>query len=248
MKDEAHIQRMLEKQYDFDVKFVLSKARELSSVNNLTIVLAMLALALVAMLIGYVIIYSFNINATTIEDLTKDIANLSDAQIVITNLSSNIVLAPLFAGLAMLAISTVRGQETKVMNVFSYVSSILPLGVATMLISIATSLGMQLLLLPGFYVMMASSFAYPLIIDKRLTPISAILLSARMTNAYLFQMSMIFLVFVALFIATAFTFGLALIWVGPYFYNVKAVLYTELFCSKEEQPMEEKQQPGVFNA
>jgi len=189
MKDEAHIQRMLEKQYDFDVKFILSKARELSSVNNWTIVLAM-----------------------------------------------------------MLAISTVRGQETKVMNVFSYVSSILPLGVATMLISIASSLGMQLLLLPGFYVMMASSFAYPLIIDKRLTPISAILLSARMTNAYLFQMSMIFLVFVALFIATAFTFGLALIWVGPYFYNVKAVLYTELFCSKEEQPMEEKQQPGVFNA
>ena len=153
-----------------------------------------------------------------------------------------------FAGIAMLAITTAKGLTAKAINVFSYVSYILPLGVATLLVSIATDIGMMLLVLPAFYIFMATTFTLPLIVEKSLTPIPAILLSIRMTNTYLFQMTIIFLIFLALFIGVILTFGFALIWVGPYFFNVKAVLYTELFCSKASSKSSEIEDTGIFDA
>jgi uncharacterized membrane protein len=113
---------------------------------------------------------------------------------------------------------------------------------------------MMLLVAPAFYVFMATTFTLPLIADKQLTPFTAISLSVRMTNAYLFQMTVIFLIFLALFIGVIITFGFALLWVGPYFFNVKAVLYTELFCSneptgsKEAKEAKESGDTGVFDA
>lgn len=242
MKDDAHIKRMLAKKYNFDVKDVLSRARELSSNNNWILVQGIMALVGMALVLMFIFIQAFDI--TTPEDLQL----VSNTQNVLASLVINVLLAPVFAGIAMLAISTARGLLAKAINVFAYVSYILPLGVASLLISIATDIGMMPFVLPAFYVFMATTFTLPLIVDKQLTPFSAIFLSIRMTNAYLFQMSIIFLIFLALFVGVVLTFGFALIWVGPYFYNVKAVLYTELFCSAESTEQAESKDTGVFDA
>lgn len=242
MKDEAHIQRMLAKQYDFDIKHVLSKARELSGSNNWTLVQAILALIAVLFVLGFVFIQVFNIQQP------EDVQLMTNTQNAVASLVINIVLAPIFTGIAMLAITSARGIKAKAINVFAYVSHILPLGVASLLVSIATDIGMMLLVVPAFYVFMATTFTLPLIVDKNLTPFSAILLSVRMTNAYLFQMTVIFLIFIALFIGVILTFGFALIWVGPYFFNVKAVLYTELFCADDSSESNDSENSGVFNA
>ncbi|WP_395343268.1 stress protein [Ningiella sp. W23] len=248
MKDEAHIQRMLAKQYHFDIRVVLSRARELSSENNWVLVQALLTLVAVIFFLGFVFAYSFAI------ETPEDVQNLTNTQNAVASLIMNVVMAPLFAGIAMLAVTSARGIKARAINVFSYVSYILPLGVATLLISIAFDIGLMLLVLPGLYIFMATTFTLPLIVDKGLTPFSAIFLSIRMTNAYLYQMTMVFLIFFALFVGVLITFGFASIWVGPYFFNVKAVLYTELFCGKEDEQASsqgqtsEDGQSGVFNA
>lgn len=242
MKDDAHIKRMLAKEYNFDVKHVLVRARELSSTNNWTLVQGLLLLIAVAMLLGFIFVQAFDIKTP------EDVQLMTHTQGAVASLVVNVVLAPIFAGIAMLAITTAKGLVAKSINVFSYVSYILPLGVATLLISIATDIGMMLLVLPAFYIFMATTFTLPLIVDKHLTPFSAIFLSIKMTNTYLFQMTIIFLIFMALFVGVVLTFGFALIWVGPYFFNVKAVLYTELFCSNETQEDVPMKDTGVFDA
>ncbi len=242
MKNDAHIQRMLAKEYNFDVKQVLAQARVLSSQNNWTLVQGILALFATALVLGFIFISVFDIQTP------DQVAQLSDTQNAVASLIINVVLAPLFAGLSMLAISTARGLPAKAINVFSYISYILPLGVATLLISIGIDIGMILLVVPALYVSMATTFTLPLIVDKQLTPISALILSIRMANAYLFQMTVIYLIFIALFVGVVLTFGFALIWVGPYFFNVRAVLYTELFCSKSDDESSESDSSGVFDA
>lgn len=242
MKNDVHIQRMLAKQYNFDIKHILISARGLSAINNWTLVQAILVLIAVLFVLGFIFIQVFSIQQP------EDVQNMSNTQNALTSLAINVVLAPIFAGIAMLAISTARGLPTKAINVFSYVSYILPLGVASLLVSIATDIGMMMLVLPAFYVFMATTFTLPLIVDKKLTPFSAIILSVRMTNAYLYQMTLIFLIFIALFVGVILTFGFALIWVGPFFFNVKAILYTELFCTHEVTDSNEPKDPGVFDA
>jgi uncharacterized membrane protein len=242
MKDQAHIQRMLNKEYELDVKQVLVQARELSSQNNWILVVGILILIAVAMTMGFIFISVFDISGP------ESVQNLSHTENAIASLVINVVLAPIFAGLSMLAITTARGLQAKAVNVFAYISYVLPLGVATLLVSIAMDIGMLLLVLPAFYVFMATTFSLPLIVDKGLSPVSAILLSIRMVNAYLFPITIIFLIFVALMVGVILTFGFAYIWVGPYFFNVRAALYTALFCSNKEDEVEEQKDPGVFNA
>jgi uncharacterized membrane protein len=242
MKDQAHIQRMLDKEYELDIKQVLVQARELSSKNNWILVLGILVLIAVAMTLGFIFISVFDISDP------ESVQNLSHTENAIASLVINVVLAPLFAGLSMLAITSARGLQAKAVNVFAYVSYILPLGVATLLVSIAMDIGMLLLVLPAFYVFMATTFCLPLIVDKGLSPISAIWLSIRMVNAYLFPVTIIFLIFIALMVGVILTFGFAYIWVGPYFFNVRAVLYTTLFCSANEDEGKELNDSGVFDA
>jgi hypothetical protein len=242
MKDDAHIQRMLNKEYNLDVKQVLVRARELSSENNWTLVQGILLLIAVAMSLGFIFISIFDINDPAA------VQTLSQTENAIASLVINVVLAPIFTGISMLAISSARGLKAKAINVFAYVRYILPLGVATLLVSIAIDIGMILFILPAFYVFMATTFCLPLIVDKGLTPLSAIILSVRMVNAYLFQVTTIFLIFVALMVGVILTFGFAYIWVGPYFFNVRAILYTELFCSNNEEQGNNIEDSGVFDA
>jgi hypothetical protein len=242
MKDDAHIQRMLNKEYNLDVKQVLVRARELSSENNWTLVQGILLLVAVAMSLGFIFISIFDIHDPAA------VQSLSQTENAIASLVINVVLAPIFTGISMLAISSARGLKAKAVNVLAYVRYILPLGIATLLVSIAIDIGMILFILPAFYVFMATTFCLPLIADKGLTPLSAIILSVRMVNAYLFQVTTIFLIFVALMVGVILTFGFAYIWVGPYFFNVRAVLYTELFCSDNEEQAKNIQDSGVFDA
>ncbi len=200
------------------------------------------------------IFYAFigiDIRDSSAEDIVAQLQNVDQTRFAIGELIMNVILSPLLAGLVMLAINTVRNNGISLFQVFAYISYILPLGVAFVLINLAVSLGFALFVIPGFYLLMATTFALPLIVDKGVTPFSAIVLSVRMVNAYLFPFTILFLIFVALLFGVIISFGFALIWVGPFYYNVKAVLYQDLFCGQEEDKQRTENDPsqsGVFDA
>jgi hypothetical protein len=57
-----------------------------------------------------------------------------------------------------------------------------------------------------------------------------------MCNQYLLQLTVLFAIFLVLFVIGMLTFGLAFIWVLPLYYNVTGILYNDLFGTDVEAP------------
>ncbi|MFC3121736.1 hypothetical protein [Agaribacter flavus] len=231
-----------------DVKDVLLRARSLCSKNIFTLVISLLMVFAIIFAFGVVLVSTFNI--TKLEDIER----LQTEAGAMLGFVSTIVLAPLWAGVSMMSINSLRHKPIKASDVFAYFSFLPALGLSAVIVSILTEIGFALLVLPGLYVFMASVFVAPLIVEKKLGPISAIALSVRMVNAYFNQIAVIFLVLILLMIAVALSFGLAYIWVGPFYFNVKAILYQDLFSVVDEQdsssnaPSQTNENTGVFDA
>jgi membrane-anchored glycerophosphoryl diester phosphodiesterase (GDPDase) len=104
---------------------------------------------------------------------------------------------------------------------------------------------MSLFYLPGIYLAVALSLTLPLVVEKKLSPIKAIVLSLQVTRFQWFKLLAIYtFLFLALFLSilplviianTQFSvigvmfFLIALTFLAPLFYNVKGILYREIF-------------------
>ena len=128
----------------------------------------------------------------------------------------------------MMGVFVARGVKTSVFTVFQFFPLLLLLALTQLVNSILVQLGVVLLILPGVYFYLASSFSLMLVADRKLTPISAIILSCRVFNAYWAQIASIFGVFFLLFATVPLTFGLSLIWVLPFYFSTMGLLYQEL--------------------
>ena len=108
-----------------------------------------------------------------------------------------------------------------------------------------TSLGFQLLILPGIFLAVTLSLTIPLVIEKKMSPMKAIILSIQSLR---FKFLSIFILYLILFMSLVvlflpfalliesnfsplgimiFLFGIS--YLAPLFYNVKGVLYREIF-------------------
>jgi uncharacterized membrane protein len=120
------------------------------------------------------------------------------------------------------------------------------------LILVIVYLGFALFLVPGIYLGLATGFSMMLYVEKQLPPSQAIMQSIRVFNRYWIQLSLFYMAAFVLFIIGMFTFGLAYIWIIPFYFNFKGILYRELFGIKVKQPNvevgNEKQVDSIFHA
>jgi hypothetical protein len=237
--------------YNFDIKQILSRALELSKRNNWTLAQVLICIILVTFAIYFIFIDAYGI--TNIEDLLTENNPLIVSQQATIELTITCLLAPLWAGVAMLAINSYRGLKVNMSDAFYFYKQIIVLAAASVILSITFTLGLSLYVLPGFYIFTATTFALPLITDKKMRPFSAIIVSIKMVNKYLPKMLMLYAIFIVMFIPVLLSFGFAYLWVGPFYFNVKAILYQDLFCEKEKDPIESTKESnvgatGVFDA
>lgn len=167
---------------------------------------------------------------------------------VVLELLMTIILAPLWTGIAMTAILSFRGDAVSFPSMLKYYSMFTLLAVASAITSILLTLGFALYFIPGLYLFMATTFTLPLIIERRLTPFKAIALSIRAVNANFGKIISFFAIFLLLFVLVIISFGIAYIFVGPLYFNVKAILYQNLFCNTQPVHYINKEQQGVFDA
>lgn len=153
---------------------------------------------------------------------------------IIVLLVQMLVLPPLFAGLHMLGIGHAIDKKTSFQQLFMFVRQPWPL----ILVAVVTSLIGQLggLLGGGVLTMLwliffsvSLSMALPLVAEYRLPPFQAVVTSLKVLTRNWFQVFIIYLVLFILTILAILPLGLGLIWMVPMFYNVKGVLYRELF-------------------
>ena len=117
--------------------------------------------------------------------------------------------------------------------IFDYIPLIFLLALTQLVNSILMQLGLVLLIIPGLYFWMATSFSLMLVADKSLTPLKAILLSCRVFNAYWGQITALFMIMAVLAITIPLTLGLSLIWIMPLYFSLIGVLYEKLIGGEQ---------------
>jgi uncharacterized membrane protein len=104
----------------------------------------------------------------------------------------------------------------------------------------------------AIYTVTATVFVFPLMADKNLGPISALICSIKAVNANIFKMLALFGIFFVLMFFVLLSFGFAYLWIGPLYFNVKAVLYQDIFGQASEIVSEHKdisdEHEDVFDA
>ncbi|WP_340680815.1 hypothetical protein [Paraglaciecola sp.] len=151
---------------------------------------------------------------------------------LILQVSLTIITAPFVAAMLMIGISHSVGEKPTFSLVLKKVINSALVILLALLVSVLVDLGFALFLLPGIYLGLATGFAMMLYIEKQLPPSQAILQSIKVFNRYWPQLSLFYVITILLFTLGMFTFGFAYIWIIPFYFNFKGVLYRELFGIK----------------
>lgn len=133
------------------------------------------------------------------------------------SLITSILLAPLTIGLLKYADDLMNGNNPEVNVIFSYYSKFLNITVMTAISSIIVSIGTFLLVIPGIYLSLSFAVApYLIMKDKNLDPIDALKQSFKKMNGHRLDLLVFSLSFLGWILLVLATFGIAIIWVGPY--------------------------------
>jgi len=230
------IEQSLQGQYSIDVPSVLKEAWQLTLRSRISINLGLLF----TLVLGIVVSFMVSNTMGGIEEVIKDPQATTLLNIVVT-----MVIYPFLVGVEMMGIFHAVGIKTKSNLIFSFLRRGSWVAICALLTSILVMLGMQLFLLPGIYMAVALSLALPLVVEKRLSPIKAIIISVQATRFQWFKLFTIYtLLIVALFLSIipmvilaesslsivgVMFFIFALTFIAPLFYNVKGILYREIF-------------------
>lgn len=174
-----------------------------------------------------------------------EVVNADPQRLSILNLAVTIIIWPFLAGVEMMGIFQVIGLNTRAKQVFSFLKRGSWVAVAALLSSVLVGLGLQLFIVPGIFLAVCFSLIVPLVIDKKLSPLQAIVLSIK---ALRFQWFNIFAVYLPLVLALVliilpfaqtssagsamfgFVFFLfAMSYLAPMYFHAKGILYREIF-------------------
>ncbi len=168
-----------------------------------------------------------------------------------------IVTAPILASMLMLGISHSVGSKPPFLFLFKRVLGSVLVILLTVAIAAFTDVSSSIVSsinpLVGFIVLMylgmATGFSIMLLVEKNLRPSQTIIQSFKVYNRYILPLSGFYLGSFLLFIAGAFTFGIAYIWLIPFYFNMKGGLYRELFGVKVAKSSNgNKPQESIFHA
>ncbi|MGF1689816.1 hypothetical protein [Photobacterium kagoshimensis] len=179
----------------------------------------------------------------------------------ISNFWSDVLSAPLYVGVSLMALNHAVGLPSKP----SHLVKGFPFAIVSIITMLLTSsiqgIGNTLFPLIGLFMSMAFGMAIILVCEKRTPPLKAIQYSLMATVRKLMPITAIYLVVMIMFMISFATAGLGLLWTIPFFFNVKGIIYRNLFgitlqvtsVAKKDKTNDDDQTPpsvkgDVFNA
>ena len=163
---------------------------------------------------------------------TTEEPNLLNQQIV--GILSYPVLMPLMAGIMMMAVHHIRGEQIDFKSIFNYYHLTGKLALASILIYVLTMVGILLLLLPGIYLSVAYVFALPLIVDKGMGVWEAMEHSRKTVTKHWFKVAGLMGALSIILFLGAIPLGIGLIWTVPLmFVTLYGLAYPVMFESNE---------------
>ncbi|MBS9943595.1 hypothetical protein J4H27_16695 [Vibrio alginolyticus] len=162
------------------------------------------------------------------ESFTNDIVS----SIYVANFSYEVISAPIYAGISLMAMSHVAGLKTKLRHVGKGLQFTIPVILATLMSLMLQGVVGMIFPLLSLYLSLAFSHSILLICEKRVPPMQALLLSLRAINKKIFVVAGLYLGVMLMFIIAAMFYGIGLIFVLPFFFHLKGILYREMFGIK----------------
>lgn len=226
----------LKGEYKLNVQAILTEAWGLAKQHRTTLNISMLIVFFIGVSVT-LLVASFLGGTDVI--LQNPQANLI-LQIIIT-----VVISPLLASMDMMGVFHSVGLKTqpKLLSTFWYKASAIIL--CAFITAVVTNVGLALFILPGVYLIVALNTTMPLILEKELSPLKAILVSIQATR---FQWIKLFVLYAVLTLALLLSaipmallmqtpigflglifFIFALSYLVPLFYHVKGIIYREIF-------------------
>ncbi len=232
----GNIESALKGDYQIDVKAILTEAWQQTLKSRLAINLGLLF----SLFLGTAVSFLVSNYLGGIE------AVLADPEAgMLLNVVVTIAVWPFIGGVEMMGVLHAVGMKTDVKMIFSFLKRASWVVLCALFTSVLVSLGLQLFILPGIFLAVTLSLTIPLVIEKQMTPMKAIILSIKtlrfkflslLSLYFILLMSLVFLCIpLALLLESSFApLGIMILLVGisflaPLFYNTKGILYREIF-------------------
>lgn len=175
---------------------------------------------------GMIIVYLAQVVITL---LCNTLFGTGDVKSTIVSLIINVLLAPLSIGLLKYIDELIKGNSPEVNILFSYYDKFLNIAIVSAISSILVSIGYFLLVIPGIYLTLSFALApYLMMKDKNLDPIEALKQSFNKMNGHRLDLFVFELSFIGWILLVALTFGIAIIWVGPYMQTAILKYYEQI--------------------
>lgn len=149
--------------------------------------------------------------------------------IFIANFSYEVVSAPIYAGISLMAMSHAAGLATRTRHITKGLQFTVPVIIATLCGLLLQLVSSQLLPILSMYISLAFSNSVLLICEKHVSPLQALWLSLRAVNKKLLQIAVIYALLMMMFVAAVLFYGIGLIFVLPFFFHVKGIIYRNMF-------------------
>ena len=230
------LEKAVKGEYTIDVKAVLKEAWTNTSTSRIAINVGLLF----TLSIGVVITLIVSQYLGGIEVVFQDQQSSAILNILVT-----LVVYPFLVGVEMMGVFHAVGLKTNAKLVFAFLKRGSWVAICALLTSTLVTMGITLFVVPGIYLAVALSLVLPLVVEKRLSPLKAISLSLQATRFQWFNLFAIYIVLFFLLIAACLPVLLlgntaislvggvmtifALTYLAPLFYNVKGILYREIF-------------------
>lgn len=228
MKEQQRVggslERALQDNHQFNPVDVLKEAFNTTKSTFASIVGAVV-LALAVFFVVLLLALQLFVGAPDIED---------SRTVMVVMLVQTLVVPPLFAAVHVMGMMHAVGKRTQVSDVFRFVRqpfNFILIALITQIINqlVAGVLPTILSLAVLGFVAVTLSMAVPLAAEYRLSPIEAIRCSFIAVIKRFASFLLVYAIMFALFLLGLFTFGLAWIFIVPMFYNVKGIMYRDVF-------------------
>ncbi|RUO34972.1 hypothetical protein [Aliidiomarina soli] len=220
----GNLERALQENHSFKPLDVLVEGWQLTKVSFLSL--------LGAIFLGFLVFLAI---AMVLMQVFIGTPDPEDARTVMTlQLTQTLVMPPLFAAIHVMGLRHSVGEKTRPMDVFNFIRQPFPFitvaVISQLLTLLAAGILPPLVALPVMgFILLTLSMALPLVADYKLRPFAAVKSSFIATTRRFGSFLLVYVVMFVLFLLSLLTLGILLIVVAPYFYNVKAVMYREVF-------------------
>ncbi len=209
--------------YDFEIMDVFKEAWQKTSGIKGTI--------LGVMLVFMVVVFTINLATIFVVSSLSLQENIMVA--IIDQLIFMLVVYPFMAGIAMLGVRRAVDLPVSFTMAFGYFGYTISLVIAGILITIFTTIGFVLLIIPGLYLSVAYVLTVPLIVEKNLGPWRALESSRKAITHHWFKVFFTYFIMGIIVIISSIPLGIGLIWTLPMMVNVAGILYRTLFGVEE---------------